>query len=102
MQIPHGTLARYIKYFLGLFEVLLAGRVILKFLAANPKAPVVDALYRITDSVVMPFSGIFSNSRISGGGIIDFVAISAMIGYPIIVYIALELINLVSRKAETY
>ncbi len=102
MQIPHSTLARYIKYFLGLFEVLLAGRVILKFLAANPQAPVVDALYRITDSVVLPFSGIFSNSRISGGGMVDFVAISAMIGYPIIVYIILELINLVGRRAETY
>jgi uncharacterized protein YggT (Ycf19 family) len=88
------AVAVYVKSILSLFEVLLAIRVALKFLNASPKAAIVDFIYKLTDAIILPFSGIFSNSKIATGGVIDFVTIAAMIGYPIVVYIFLELLEL--------
>lgn len=98
MNFPAESLARYIKYFLGLFEVLLAVRIVLKFLAANPKAVIVDLVYKMSDIIIYPFSGIFKNAYLTGGGIVDVVAISAMIGYPILVYIIVEIIYMAVKK----
>lgn len=98
MRFPAYSLARYIKYFLGLFEVLLAARVVLKFLAANPKAVIVDLVYKVSDIIIYPWSGIFKNAYLTGGGVVDVVAISAMIGYPILVYIILEIIYMAAKE----
>lgn len=98
MRFPAISLARYIKYFLGLFEVLLAVRIILKFLAANPQAVIVDLVYKVSDIVIYPFSGIFKNAYLAGGGMVDVVAISAMVGYPILVYIILELVYMAAKE----
>lgn len=98
MQFPAHSLARYIKYFLGLFEVLLALRVVLKFLAANPAAVIVDLVYKVSDIIIYPFSGIFRNAYLAGGGIVDVVAISAIIGYPILAYIISEIIYMAAKE----
>lgn len=98
MAFPAHSLVRYVKYFLGLFETLLALRVVLKFLAANPQAVIVDLVYKASDIVVYPFSGIFSNAALVGGGVVDVVAISAMIGYPVLVYVILEMVHLMAKE----
>lgn len=98
MTFPTHSFARYIRYFLGLFEVLLALRVALRFLAANPQAVIVDLVYKLSDIVIYPFSGIFKNAYLAGGGVVDVVAISAMIGYPILVYIILELVHMAAKE----
>lgn len=98
MTFPAHSLARYIKYFLGLFEVFLAVRIVLKFLAANPIAVIVDLVYKVSDIVIYPWSGIFKNAYLTGGGMVDVVAISAMIGYPVLVYIILEVIYLAAKE----
>jgi|SRR3989344_6322516 len=93
------AVAVYAKSILSLFEVLLAIRVVLKFLDASPKAAIVDFVYKLTDAIILPFSGIFSNSKIATGGVIDFVTIAAMIGYPIVVYIFIEILDM-KRKPQ--
>lgn len=98
MALPAHSLARYVKYFLSLFEVLLALRVALRFLAANPQAVIVDLVYKVSDIIIYPFSGIFKNVVLASGGVVDVVAISAMIGYPILVYILLELIYMAAKE----
>ncbi len=73
-------------------------RIVLKFLAANPIAVIVDLVYKVSDIVIYPWSGIFKNAYLTGGGMVDVVAISAMIGYPVLVYIILEVIYLAAKE----
>ncbi|MEK7464684.1 MAG: hypothetical protein AAB617_02820 [Patescibacteria group bacterium] len=97
MRFPKHSFIQYVKFFLGLFEVLLAIRVVLKFLTASSRAVVVDFIYTITDIINVPFGGIFTNRFLRNGSEVDVVAVSAMLGYPIIVYLVMELIHLISK-----
>lgn len=100
MRFPKHSFLQYVKFFLGLFEILLAIRVILKFLTASSRAVVVDFIYTITDIVNIPFSGIFSNHFLRNGSEVDVVSVSAMVGYPVIVYLVMELIHLISKDKD--
>lgn len=93
-----GTTTTCLKYLLGLAEILLGVRLLLKFLAARSEALVVDALYRVTDLVIVPFRGIFDDLDMGGGSVIDLSALSAMVGYAIGVYLIIELIELLFRS----
>ena len=72
--------------------ILLALRVLLKFLGANASTPIVNWLYATTDSLIAPFAGIFPNPRLSGFFVIDVAAIIALIIYSLIAYVVLALI----------
>mgnify|MGYP001614220711 FL=1 len=90
-------IASLIKYFTILLELLLGIRVILKFLGASAKAEIVQLVYGISDFFIAPFKFIFQNISI-GEGIIDLVAISAIIGYFILVLIILKLLKIIFLK----
>ncbi len=100
MRFPAHPLIRSLQYVLGLFEVLLAIRLVLRFLDANPAAGIVDLVYKLTEVIILPFKGIFANIYLSGGGVLDTVTLSAMIGYPVIAYILVELLQLAARDAR--
>lgn len=85
---------------LGFAEVLLAFRVLLMFLEASAIAPIVELLYRVTDVIMVPFTGIFRNIVLQNGSIIDLNALSAMVGYPIILYVLIELLHLITKEEE--
>ncbi|PIZ56588.1 MAG: hypothetical protein COY22_00605 [Candidatus Tagabacteria bacterium CG_4_10_14_0_2_um_filter_40_13] len=80
----------------GLVELLLFIRLFLKFTAANPDAPVVGLLYQLSDSLVSPFSPIFSDIYIFNR-LIEVPAISAMAGYAILMLIISQLWKLFTR-----
>ena len=48
-----------IWYILGVIEILLTFRVVLKMLGANISSPFVSLIYVITDPLAAPFRGIF-------------------------------------------
>ncbi len=91
---------KYLKYALAVAEIFLAIRLILKFLGANPIALIVQFFYIITDIIIVPFQGIFTNPKLSNGSVIDLVGLATMIGYPIIIYLLIELIHLLTKKEE--
>lgn len=95
-MVKYYFIASLIKYFTILLELLLGIRVVFKFLGANAKAEIVQLIYGISDFFTMPFKFIFPNISINGG-IIDFVAISAIIGYLILVLIILKLFKIIFR-----
>lgn len=92
------TFIHYLKYLLGFAEILFGIRVVLKFLEASPQAIIVEFLYRLTDAAAAPFRGIFQDFALSNGSVIDLATLSAMVGYPIIVYLLIELLELVTRE----
>ncbi len=100
MAFPKKPVIKFVRYVLGFFELFLGLRLILRLLGANPSTPIVDFLYTITDMIIYPFQGIFSNVRFSGGGVLDVVAVTSMIGYPIIFYLLIELLNVIAKEKK--
>ena len=80
----------------SLVELLLFIRLFLKFADANPDAPVVGLLYQLSDSLVYPFSPIFSDIHIFNR-LIEVPAISAMAGYAVLMLIISLLWELFTR-----
>ena len=93
MRFPKNTLVMYLKYLLSIVEVLLVVRVALQLFGASAQAMIVEFFYVVTGVINTPFQGIFENIPLRVGGVIDLVAISAMIGYPIIVFLLKELLE---------
>src|SRR5689334_17719584 len=60
-----------IWYILGVIEVLLAFRVILKLLAANPGSAFTSFIYTVSDPFALPFAGIFGIAR-AGGSLLEW------------------------------
>lgn len=81
-------------YLLGLVEVLLVFRFILKFLGANPTSGFVQMIYQLTTPFVMPFWGIFGNSQ-ALGSVIEWSTIFAMVVYAIVVWGVVKLLQIV-------
>ena len=98
MRFPKLVFIKYVKYVLGFFEVFLGIRLMLRLLGANPEAPIVDLVYVVTDIISSPFKGIFSDVYLKSGGALDLVTVATMIGYPVLVYLIIELIHLITKK----
>ena len=100
MRFPKHAFVKYMRYVLGFFEILLGIRLVLRLLAANPAAPIVDLLYTLTSIIITPFRGIFSDIYLRSGGIFDLVTITSMVSYPIIVYLIFELVNIIAKDRD--
>ncbi|MCF7865224.1 MAG: YggT family protein [Candidatus Pacebacteria bacterium] len=80
-----------VYYILGIIEVLLAFRFILKLLGANPEAGFSSFVYGITYVFATPFLTVFQSSHIVAGSIFEWTTLLAMAVYWIV---ALGIINL--------
>lgn len=74
-----------IWYFLGVVEVLLAFRLILKLLGANPLNGFTNFIYTISDLFALPFSGILRTTA-SSDLVLEWSTLIAMAVYAIIAY----------------
>jgi hypothetical protein len=72
-------------YILGLIEVLLAFRFVLKFLAANPDAGFTSFIYGVTYVFAAPFLSVFRITQIAGS-VFEWTTILAMLVYLIVAY----------------
>ncbi len=68
-------------YVLGIIEVLLAFRFILKLLAANPASGFAQFIYQITYVFATPFLSVFRNTRIVEGSVFEWTTLLAMLVY---------------------
>ncbi|MEO5646086.1 MAG: YggT family protein [Candidatus Paceibacterota bacterium] len=73
-------------YVLGIVEVLLAFRFILKLLAANPSAGFSSFVYGITYIFATPFLAVFHNTHIVAGSTFEWTTLLAMAVYWIVAY----------------
>jgi hypothetical protein len=86
---------RIIKRILALAELFLFLRLLLKFLNANPVAPVVNFFYKYSEILIRPFKYIFTDAYWNGK-LVETATLSAMIGYIILVFVLLRILNLFS------
>lgn len=72
-------------YILGILEVLLAFRFILKLLAANPSAGFSSFIYNVSYPFAAPFLAVFHISKIAGS-IFEWTTLLAMLVYWLIAW----------------
>ncbi len=78
-------------YILGLVEILLAFRFVLKLLGANPAAGFSHFIYSITYVFATPFLAVFKNTQIVTGSVFEWTTILAMFVYWVIAFGILKL-----------
>lgn len=83
-----------IWYILGLIEVLLVFRIILKALGANPYAGFTGLIYALTAPLAGPFNGILGVS-ITGNSLIEWSTVIAAIVYICVAWGIIYLLELV-------
>ena len=92
------VVTRVLWYATGIVEVVLALRLASLLLGANEAAPIIALLYRVTDAILVPFAGIFGSVALGGGSVLDLVALTAMVGYPIGVLLITEFFGLFTKR----
>jgi len=71
-------------YILGLIEVLLAFRFILKLLGANPGAGFSKLIYSLSYVFSAPFLAVFQRTQVTAGSVFEWSTILAMVVYWIV------------------
>jgi hypothetical protein len=83
-----------IWYILGLVEILLAFRIILKALGANPFSGFASLIYGLTNPLALPFVGVLQTNVVEGS-VFEWSTIIAGIVYALIAYGLVKLFQLV-------
>ncbi len=82
-------------YILGVIEVLLTFRVLLKILGANSNSIFVSLIYILSDPFAIPFRGIFGVTMAPNGAYFEWSTLVAMIVYLLVAYGLVHLIQLI-------
>lgn len=97
------TAANAIWFIVGVIEVLLGLRFIMKLLGANPNSGFVDFIYTVSGIFVAPFNGIFSTATAEGdvvSSVFDPATLVAMLIYVLLGWGLVKLLTLNKRDAE--
>ena len=82
---------------LGIVETLLAIRVVLKLLAANPGAGFSAFIYSITNPLVVFFQGVFPEPQ-SNGSMLELSALLAMVVWALLAWAIVRVIEITTRR----
>jgi uncharacterized protein YggT (Ycf19 family) len=85
---------------IGVVDVLIAGRFLLKLLGASAQSSFVAFIYGVTSPLVEPFRGIFPNSG-SGNNIFEPAALVAIAVFALIAWGAIVLIRITTAPKGT-
>ena len=72
--------------FLGILEVLIALRIGLKLIGANPESPIVGLIYGFTHLFLFPFEGMIAAPPFAGGTVLELSSLFAMLIYALIAW----------------
>jgi hypothetical protein len=87
-------------YILGVIEILLAFRFVLKLLGANPAAGFTSFIYNATYIFATPFLSVFRSSRIAEGSVFEWTTLLAMLVYAIVAWGLIKLL-MMGRTVST-
>jgi|GEM_PF-1268587 len=89
--------ARAVWIISGIIEALLAFRILLKLVAANPSSPFTQLVYGLTAPLVYPFRNLVNNPSI-GNGVLEFTSIIAILVYVFLTWVLIELALLLFKR----
>lgn len=84
------------SFVIGLVELLLVFRFVLKLLSANSAAPFVAWVYDMSQPLLQPFLFAFPAPTVSGGFVLEFTTLFAIFAYAFLGYLLQEALLLVS------
>lgn len=87
------VIVQLINLVMAVITFLIGMRVVMKVLGANPSTPIVWWVMQLSDQVVYPFQGIFTNPALDATRTLDIVALIALLAYAIIAYLVISLID---------
>ena len=96
------TVTNIVWYILGIIEILIAFRFVLKLFGANPSSGFVNFIYNITNILTAPFDNIFGVARTDSGEVQSVFEPSILVAaavYALIFWGIVKLIN-VNRTSE--
>lgn len=99
-MIAAQTILSLTNLVIGLAELLIGLRVLLKFFGANPVAPFVSWVYQTSDSLLSPFQGMFPVTHLPVGFTIEFSALFGLLIYALFGYILAEVIGFFEVRRE--
>ena len=83
-----------IWYILGIIEVLLVFRIVLKMLGANSASSFTNLIYTLSNPLALPFRGIFQTGVVEGS-VFEWSTIIAGLVYALIAYGLVKLFQIV-------
>lgn len=83
---------------IGLVEILLVSRFILKLFAANPQADFVAWIYETTQPLLAPFLLAFPTPTVRGGYTLEFTTLFALFVYAFLGYLIQEVLEMISTR----
>lgn len=89
-----------IWYILGIIEFLLAFRMTLQALGANPTSMFASIIYALSNPFALPFSGIFGASATAEGNFFEWSTIVAAVVYALLAYGLVELMQLIKPVSK--
>lgn len=89
-----------IWYILGLVEILLIFRILLKMLGANSYSGFTNLIYSVTDPLALPFSGVFGVT-VAQESVFEWSTIVAGIVYALLAYGLIQLLQLIKPTNPT-
>jgi uncharacterized protein YggT (Ycf19 family) len=90
-----------ISLVIGLIAILIAIRVVLKLLAANPASGFTHFIYGITGPLVAPFQGIFGTPSANNGAVFEISSILAIAVYLLVGWLLMRLVQLIIDRPTT-
>ena len=104
-QSAYGTkkaifrLYQVIWYILGVIEILLAARILLKLMAANQGSGFTSFIYSASGPFALPFSGVLGTSA-AAGSVIEWSTLIAMAVYAVVAFGLVKLFQLIKPTSE--
>lgn len=95
------TLSNGVWYLVGIVEVLLAFRFVLKLFGANPNSGFTDFIYSVSGVFSAPFRGIFSTPTTEGDittGVFETSTVVAMVVYALVGWGLVKLVTLSQKQ----
>ncbi len=93
-KVSKQSVAGMVNLFVGLAELLLVLRVVLRFFNANPDATFVHWVYSNTQILLEPLRNVFTTSDVvARGWVVDFVALAGLAFYAAVGYLVVGLIS---------
>ena len=90
------TAQNIVWYVLGLIEILIAFRFILKLLGANPASSFVDIIYSVTGVLTAPFDSIFGIASTQAGDVKSVFEPSILVAAAVYAVIAWGIVKLIT------
>lgn len=82
-----------INIIIGIIELMLGLRILLRLFGANPATPFVAWVYNSTNSLLGPFRNMFPVTEVLEGSFLDFTALFALIAYAVLGFLLAQIID---------